>query len=121
MENLHETPNQASTATTETVVVTSITQKELRNFIQLKNDVKKMAKELEDQTENLKNLLGAGVPVEEGRHIAELKPTSRRSPKWQEEAVALAEKVFGLGQGEVWKKEVLELTPAVEGFSLKVE
>jgi hypothetical protein len=125
MENLYETPNQTSTATMEAVMeavdVASITQKDLRNFIQLRNDVKKMTKELEDQTENFKKLLKAGFTVENGRHIAELKETSRRSPKWQEEAVALAEKVFGLGQGEIWKKEVTDLTPAVKGWSLKVE
>lgn len=101
--------------------VTLIRQHELRKFIQVRNTIEKLQKDLEIRTENLKDLLRAGVKVEEGTHIANINLTERRNPSWKGEAIDLAEQVYGLGEGEKWAAKVIERTEPVASVRLVVK
>lgn len=100
--------------------ITQITQAELIEFISIDNQLAKLEKEYKAKSDNLKNLLAANVPVEPGVHIAEATITQRRNPKWKEEAIALADRVFGAGEGEPWAVKITEATEATNAVKLTV-
>jgi hypothetical protein len=101
--------------------ITFISQQELRTFIKLRNLIEKKQKLLESMTDTFKNLLGAGATVEEGVHIANINMTERRNPSWKNEAVELAEQVYGLGEGEKWAAKIIEKTEPVPSVRLVVK
>jgi hypothetical protein len=102
------------------VEITTITQAELIDFIALSNQIEKLTAEYDTQTLNLKNLLAAGAPVEEGVHVAILKLSERRSVSWKIEAIALADKLKGKGEGEKWANKVIARTVPSPIVSLDV-
>jgi len=97
--------------------ITLIRQSELADFVALRNNIEKLEAEFKQKSDYLKDLLGLNVPVEAGVFIAQLKFESRRNPKWKDEAIKLADKLKGAGQGEKWADNILantEATPIVK-------
>jgi hypothetical protein len=100
--------------------VTQITQAELMDYIALKNEVEQLQTELDTRKENLKSLLCAGAKVEVGVFVASVKTSERTSVSWKSEAESLAEKIYGLGEGEKWSEKVKARTPATTTITLDV-
>jgi hypothetical protein len=113
----HKQEVATQTSTTE---ITQVKQAELIRYIKLDNDIEKMTKERDTLEEDLKRLLMAGVQVEDGVHTAEAKLTERRSPKWKDAAIELADKLKGAGKGEEWAAKILENTKPTSSVTLKI-
>jgi hypothetical protein len=110
-------------ATPDTVVsdLPVISQKELRKFVALDKKVSKLTKERDEIEASLKNLRTAGARVEKGTLTAELKYSERRTPSWKQEAIGLADTLYGKGEGEPWAKTVIEKTEPTPSVKLVVE
>jgi hypothetical protein len=94
-----------------------ITQQELEEIILLRRKVET----LDALEADLKQRLAAGAVVEDGIHIAKLKPGSRRNVAWKEIAVRLADRLFGNGKGEPYCEKVLTSTRPTPTVTLIVE
>lgn len=112
--------DQTSVPTHVPVQIAPITQKELRAFIALSNQLEKLEAEYKTQELSLKNLLAAGAEVQKGIHVAILKVGERTNVSWKSEAVHLADAVYGLGKGEEWAQEIKAQTPPTPTITLDV-
>ena len=113
-----ETEKQVTTQTTTEITV--VKQEELIKFISLENQIKALEAEKDTLAEDLKRLLMAGVQVEPGVHRAEAKLSERRTPKWKEEAIALADKLKGAGKGQEWADKIVASTEPTTSVTLKI-
>lgn len=114
------TQEVAVTQAETTSEITLVRQEELVKYISLDNQIDKLTKERNLLEEDLKRLLMAGVKVEDGVHVAEIKYGERRTPKWKECAIELADKLKGAGQGEKWAAKVIENTEPTPSIKLTV-
>jgi hypothetical protein len=119
-EKIMETEKQTATQTTTNTEITQVRQEELIKFIKLENQIKALEAEKDTLSEDLKRLLMAGATVEDGVHRAEAKLSERRSPRWKEEAIALADKLKGAGKGEEWAAKIVENTEPTQSVTLKI-
>lgn len=94
-----------------------ITQQELEEIILLR----RKQETLEALEANLKERLSAGAVVEDGIHIARLKPGSRRNVAWREVAERLGDRLYGNGKGEPYCEKVLNSTKPTPTVSLVVQ
>jgi hypothetical protein len=99
------------------LVPKQITQAELEEIILLR----RKAETLEGLEAELKQRLAAGAVVEDGIHIARLKPGSRRNVAWREVAQRLGDRLFGSGKGEPYCDKVLNSTKPTPTVSLIVQ
>lgn len=112
--------DQTSVPTHVPVQIAPITQKELRAFIALSNQLEKLEAEYKTQELSLKNLLAAGAEVQKGIHVAILKISERRNVSWKTEAICLADELRGQGKGQKWADEVIAATVPSPIVSLDV-
>jgi hypothetical protein len=95
-----------------------ITQLDLETFILARNSLAKAKEQFEIAETDLTTRLQAGAPVQEGVHVATLKPTSRRNVSWKDVVVRLAERLKM--DGEAYCAKVLSATKPTPGISLDV-
>ena len=98
-----------------------VTQLELAALLSLRGRLSQIEKQVEDAEQSIKTRLEKGCAVEEGDHVALLKPTSRRNVSWKEVVERLGDRLFGPGGGSRYAEKILRRTKPTPGISLVIE
>jgi hypothetical protein len=96
-----------------------ITQLELELLLSLRNRLKKLQDQVDDEENALKSRLEAGTTVDPGVHVAELKESFRRNVSWKDVVIRLAERLKL--NGEAYCAKVLSSTKPSRTVSLVIE
>ena len=98
-----------------------ISQLELSLLISLRGRLAQLEGQVENAEQSIKTRLEKGCSVEEGDHVALLKPTNRRNVAWKAIVERLGDRLFGPGQGIRYAEKVLRRTKPTPGISLVIE
>ena len=99
----------------------TVSQLEILTLLSLRARLHQIEKQVEDAEQSIKSRLESGCSVEEGDHVALLKPTSRRNVAWKSIVERLGDRLFGPGQGSRYAEKVLRRTRPTPGLSLIIE
>jgi len=98
--------------------IQTITQAELREFIEFQNLSVQLEERIKTLSLGLRTRLESGATVESGVHVATLKESSRRNVGWKDVVIRLAGRL-GL-DGDAYCSNVIAHTKPTRYFSLEI-